>query len=980
MNRKAFRILVLWILLMVCVSAQNPALGQITPQEQVYFEDFEDSSAQGWDLNPSWDIINDNGNLVLSGQEHTWAHSNQAFEDYHLSFRVKLLKGEIHLVFQMNDTGRYFINFNAGESRLNKQFWPDHLINDLRSTTVAHPYHDWNQIEIIKQGEAITFIANGVTEWVYEDPEPLQFGSFSFETLEGSHAYFDEVRVSIEPISQPVESLADNELTWVRTGGPLGGLGYDVRMDPMNLDKMFVTDAYAGIFVSLDAGKSWFPSNEGIETRIGTTGDVIPIFSVTIDPNNSDIVWAGFQNDRGIYKSTDGGSTWQMKVNGIVERHGISFRGFTVEPVNSDVVYAAAEISSWSDGRAEKQGREFDMTQGVVYQSIDGGEHWQAIWRGENLARYIWVDPRNTDVLYISTGIFDREAYNSDPETWQPGGEGILKSIDGGKTWTQINHGLNNLYVGSLFMHPTDPDILLAGTGNNQYYLDSGAYLTTDGGATWEHVLSDDNITSVEISEADPSIAYAGSASTVYRSNDGGKTWSIVAGGDENGWGSPGVRAGFPIDFQVDPRDTNRIFSNQYGGGNFLSTDGGKSWMDASRGYTGAEMRAITVASNEPGLVLAAARSGVFISYDGGMTWEGLCYPPVVSMEWNTAKFDPRDKNTIIAGSNWGNVLAKSQNSGQTWTIVERTVETSNVGWREIAFSPSDPDIVYGGTAGYYSAGSFSNAYPGQGIFVSTNGGDTWKQANDALSQDAHVTALAVHPNHPQTVFAATANHGLLYTQDGGQSWQVIGGGLPSTNAASVAISLTDPQIIFAGFFNQAIYKSTDGGQTWSHSASGMPAEASIESIVFDPTKFNAVLYAADPFSGVYRSTNGGDSWQLINNGLTVRSVTKLAISDDGMHLYAAVNGGGVFRLDLSGEPPKPATKPMPDTPPAISPTPKLISTPATTIRELTSTQPAQVEAMAGDSTPLLIPLVGAGAIIGIALLVKLIVYLKKKR
>ena len=66
------------------------------------------------------------------------------------------------------------------------------------------------------------------------------------------------------------------------------------------------------------------------------------------------------------------------------------------------------------------------MTRGVVYKTTDGGKNWKAIWRGENLARYIWIDPRDTDVLYISTGIFDREAKNSDPENRIPGGEGVL--------------------------------------------------------------------------------------------------------------------------------------------------------------------------------------------------------------------------------------------------------------------------------------------------------------------------------------------------------------------------------------------------------------------------------------------------------------------------------------------------------------------------------------------------------------------------
>jgi len=228
----------------------------------------------------------------------------------------------------------------------------------------------------------------------------------------------------------------------------------------------------------------------------------------------------------------------------------------------------------------------------VIYKTIDGGDNWTAVWRGDNLARYIWIDPGDSDVIYISTGIFDREAANSDHTVNKPGGEGVLKSTDGGQTWQPVNNGLSNLYVGTLFMHPENPDILLAGIGNNAYFDGGGVYLTTNGGTSWQAVVPNENINAIEFAISNPNIAYAGSAGTVYRSSDCGQTWSKASTG-ENGWGSPGVRAGFPIDFQVDPRDPNRVFANNYGGGNFLSVDGGQTWTVASDGYTGAQVREI---------------------------------------------------------------------------------------------------------------------------------------------------------------------------------------------------------------------------------------------------------------------------------------------------------------------------------------------------------------------------------------------------
>lgn len=246
--------------------------------------------------------------------------------------------------------------------------------------------------------------------------------------------------------------------TWVRTGGPMGGRGYDIRMRPDNPDVLYVTDQFTGVHKSSDGGLNWVPINEGIDARAGSSGDAIPTFCLTIDPNNYDIIWTGTLGFRGVYRSQDGGRTWEKRTNGIVENTQLTLRGFAIEPGNSNVVYAAGDIDLgkrlW-----------YNATKGVVYKTIDAGLNWTAIWRGDNVARYVLIDPTNVNTLYVSTGIWDREAANSNLAANEPGGVGILKSTDGGVTWRTINTGLNNLYVGSLFMHPTNPNILLAGVG-----------------------------------------------------------------------------------------------------------------------------------------------------------------------------------------------------------------------------------------------------------------------------------------------------------------------------------------------------------------------------------------------------------------------------------------------------------------------------------------------------------------------------------
>jgi photosystem II stability/assembly factor-like uncharacterized protein len=916
-----------------------PRPDNVLAQEVVYQEDFEDRQAQDWRLDPGWQVIQVDGNYVLAGTGAQWARNDNSYNDYRLSFRLKIIKGGLNISFRNNNTGRYLVRFDAQGSRLSKQNWAGKFVENLAVANRSHSEGQWHQVEISGSGSALTFIVDGNTEWTFIDPDPDLAGSFAFDTWENSQVYVDDIKVELVATAAGSVDNALAAFTWTRTGGPLGGLGYDIRMQPGNPDSMLVTDAWSGVFASTDSGANWLPSNTGITVRAGATSDAIPIFALSFDPAHPKTVWAGTQYMRGIYKSTDGGANWTRKDQGIIEQNGISFRGFTVDPVDSNVVYAAAELSSWVWNNGQQRiGREFDMTAGVLYKTTDGGENWATVWRGDNLARYIWIDPRNTNVLYVSTGIFDREAANSNPQTGAPGGEGILKSTDGGRTWNHANQGLDNLYVGSLFMHPTNPDILLAGTGNNQYSANAGVYLSQDAGATWVQTLKPnrgETIDSVEFSISNPRIAYAGSDMTIFRSEDGGLTWAAVSGGPGIGWGPPGVRAGFPIDFQVDPRNPDRIFANEYGGGNFLSEDGGKTWVDASRGYTGAAVRAIAVFPNEPGHVIAAARSGIFDSSDGGANWTGLNHPPVFEMGWTAVAIDPTDSQHLVAANTSDNCLVTSRNGGAAWKQT-LNFRDERIGWNAISFAPSDPNIVYAGSTGYISAGAFNSARPGRGIYISRDGGDNWLPANNSLTQDAAVFGLAVDPNNPQVVFAATFNHGLLKTSTGGQDWQMVNGGLPQVGAITVAISLSDAGFILAGFERQALYLSLDGGQTWKLSAGGMNPEAQITSVVFDPTSATKVVYAADLSSGVYRSADAGQTWSSVNIDLLLRSVNALALSSDGLHLYAASEGGGVFRLDINGQPPAtvlmptliPTTAPekistqtsSPDSPPAPAP------------------------------------------------------------
>jgi len=215
---------------------------------------------------------------------------------------------------------------------------------------------------------------------------------------------------NVSTVAQAQSISVLDSLTWVRTGGPPGGLGYDIRYNFADPNTWYVTDSFAGLHISTDTGYTWQPSYTGIPPQAGITGDAVPVFCVTVDRLNPQIVWVGTQNTGHIYKSTDSGHTWTQSDNGVSIRYdALSFRGFTVHPQSSDTVYAMGETTSSAQGP--------DATGGVIYKTTDSGQNWKVIWEGampSSLTRYMWIDPRNTDVLYVSTGIFDRGAVGQD--------------------------------------------------------------------------------------------------------------------------------------------------------------------------------------------------------------------------------------------------------------------------------------------------------------------------------------------------------------------------------------------------------------------------------------------------------------------------------------------------------------------------------------------------------------------------------------
>lgn len=584
-------------------------------------------------------------------------------------------------------------------------------------------------------------------------------------------------------VGDGVYKSTDAGKTWknvgLKDGQQIGG----IVIDPKNENRVFVAvlghpygpNTERGVYRSLDGGNSW----ERVLYKDENTGAV----QVAIDPNDSQILyadmWAGRQGpwengqwngpESGLYKSTDGGTTWKHLTKGLpTPAQGLGRIGFGIAPTNSNRLYATVDAGRY----------------GGIYRSDDAGESWQLMssdgryWgRGSDFAE-VKVDPTNADIVYSANVV-----------TW--------KSVDGGKTWTGFRGAPGGDDYHRIWINPLNPKIMLIA-------LDQGGIVTVNGGETFSSFYNQPTAQFYHVS-TDNEFPYnvyggqqeSGSVGISSRGNDGQisfREWHPV-GVEEYGYVAP------------DPLDPNIIY-----GGKVTRFDKrtGQVQNIAPEAVRSGKYRFLRTApvlfSPIDPKTLYFAGNVIFKTRDGGNSWQTIS-PDLTRESWDipasvgiytsdelkkmprrgvvyTVAPSYKDINTIWAGTDDGYIQV-TRDGGKSWKNVTPPEISS---WSKISLMDAghfDNNTVYAAVNRIRCDDMRPYAYK------THDGGKTWQRITNGLPDNEPINVVREDPKRKGLLFAGSEN-AVYVSFDDGEHWQSLRLNMPATSIRDLVIKDDD--------------------------------------------------------------------------------------------------------------------------------------------------------------------------------------------
>jgi len=605
-----------------------------------------------------------------------------------------------------------------------------------------------------------------------------------------------------------------------------------------------------GLYKSIDGGRSW--KNVGLKNSEH-------ISRIEIDPRNSDVVYVAAQGplwskggDRGLYKTTDGGATWN-RILSVDDWTGVN--DVTLDPRDPDTLVA----TTWQRVR-KVHGYVGGGPGSGVHRSTDGGKTWtksQSGFPDVDLGRIgLARSPADPDVVYAVAEAAEDKG-------------GFFRSRDGGASWTKMSgYQSGGNYYNEIIADPKDVDRV--------YAVDTILQVTENGGKTFARVGEErkhvDNH-AVWIDPGNTDHLIVGCDGGVYESFERGRTWRYTAN--------------LPItQYYRVATDTTKPFYRVYGGAQDNFSVGGPSRTRTVHGITNADWFITSggdgfgsvVDPEDPNTVYAESQFGSLSRFNLA-TGEVRGIQPLTDLggaavrwPWDTPLvISPHSHTRLYFGANQ---LFRSDDRGDSWRAVS-------------------PDL---------SRGIDRNRLP---LFDKISG-------VDAVAKNASTTlygialAIAESPLKEGLIAVGMDDGRINVTENGGGAWRHVEAfpGVPDrTPVFELVASQHDPNVMYAalnnyqsGDFKPYVMKSADAGRTWQSIAGNLPERGSVYSLAEDHVDRN-LLFAGTEF-GLFVTLDGGKKWTRLSNGLPTIQVRDLAIQKDANDLVLATFGRGFYILD----------------------------------------------------------------------------------
>ncbi|MFN0157201.1 MAG: FlgD immunoglobulin-like domain containing protein [Bacteroidota bacterium] len=683
------------------------------------------------------------------------------------------------------------------------------------------------------------------------------------------------------------EGMADTS-QWTSIGPDnVGGRVLAVAIDPMNPNTLWAGAASGGLWKSTTAGvgtSAWSIVNTGHPT--------LAVSSIAINPSNTNIMYIGtgevgslYQRGQvgtpgarttygmGVLKSTDGGVSWNITSLIFTFPQLAAVQKVLLNPSNPNTIYA--------------------ITTEGTYKSTNAASTWSLI-HTPLMGMDIVINPSDTTILYA---VYGQRNSTVDP--------GIYKTTNAGATWTLLAGGLPTTNFGrtSLALSPSSPNTVYAGIANASTSQIIGLYRTTNAGTSWTQMSTTnyvssqgwyDNVIAVHPTNAATVLA---SGLDIYKSTTNGSSltrksfWSqgydgVVPAGGPEGPASYAHADHHAITYH--PTDPNIVYFG-CDGGIFISTDGGETFDGRNGGFATTQFyNGLAAAETDEFITLGGLQDNGTVKYTGGLSWD-----KTYGGDGGWCAIDPTNANIMYEEYVYL-AISKTTNGGASWFGLTNGLATGSTNANFIApfvISPSHSNILYAGA---------------RVVYKTTNGGTNWFATNGGVNfNGTPVACIGVSHKNPDTLIAGTgsgtvgAAFQIFRSTNGGTSWTNVTGSMPNRYPTDISFdpnSSTIAYITFSGYGASHVFKSTDAGATWNDITANLP-DVPTQSIVVDPLFANTMFVGTD--LGVYRTLDGGTSWHVFDTGMPPAMVLDLVISNPARSLRAATFGNGVYERSL---------------------------------------------------------------------------------